>query len=775
MSDVRPTRHDAEDRGSFGRRRFLGYLVGGATVVAAAELTMLTPPAAAAVPSVPQVADLYDLNELLTDAALPTSQLITVTIHEDGSASFALPRAEVGQGITTAVAMIIAEELEIGLEKVRVTLAPARPELVWNQITGGSNTIHAMYYPIRVAAAIAKGALLEAAAVLLGYGVDRLTAYQGLISAPDGSTASYGDLAALAASPSTRQVAVDLKDDRSFGVIGRPTNRIDALAAVTGTKVYATDLTVEGALPTMVCRAPTLNGRPVSVRNTAHVKAMPGVTHVALISTGVAVRARTFGQCIDAIRALDVVWQDGPVAGLSDADILAGVKAAELPMPALPDNLLAKTISADFTFYFRSNSAMDTNSAIADVRSDRAEIWSSLKNPIWTQQRIAQSLGLPQDKVKVNVVEGGGSFGRRLFSDGAFEAAEASQVMGVPVKLMWHRADDARVGRAHPMCTSRVRAMHSLGQVLAFQQSHTSVETDYRHGVGEMLTATAADLPLGLGNLGFAQTIFNTTQVIPYDFGVLLQTIMETDSRFNTASMRNIYSPDVRTANELVVDQLAKAMRKDPLAFRLEFLRNARLKRVLQEAARRAEWGKSMPAGMAQGIGVHVEYKGVSACIVEIDARPETVNRRVWNGVTGPRVTRATMVMDPGLAINPRGVEAQMQGCINDAIAMTLTSSLHLRDGHFLEASWDNYFYTRQWNTPPQVETVVMPSDERPGGVGEAGVASACAAVACAYARATGTMPTEFPINHNRPLGFEPKSFIPPVPQSPTDGLDFTY
>ena len=188
-----------------------------------------------------------------------------------------------------------------------------------------------------------------------------------------------------------------------------------------------------------------------------------------------------------------------------------------------------------------------------------------------------------------------------------------------------------------------------------------------------------------------------------------------------------------------------------------------------------AGWGKSMPAGTAQGIGIHQEYKGVSAVIVELDCRPETVNRKVWNGVTGPRVTRATIVIDPGRVINPRGLEAQMQGCINDGIAMTLTSSLHLEDGHFHEASWDNYFYTRQWNTPPEVHVHVMSTDHPPGGAGEAGVATSAAATACAYARATGKMPTEFPINHNEPLFFKPWPRTPPMPPPPTDGLNWTY
>lgn len=240
--------------------------------------------------------------------------------------------------------------------------------------------------------------------------------------------------------------------------------------------------------------------------------------------------------------------------------------------------------------------------------------------------------------------------------------------------------------------------------------------------------------------------------------------------------MRNIYSPDVCAARELVTDELARAMKKDPYAFRREFLKDERTLAVLERVAKAGDWGRPMPAGTAQGIAVHKEYKGVNACLVELDCRPRTVNRDIRAGVTGPRVTKVVMAVDVGLVVNPRGLEAQMQGGIMDGIALALTSSLHLRDGYFLEGSWDNYFYTRQWNVPPEVEVIVMPdTSEEPGGAGEFGVASTFAAVACAYARVTGQLPTYFPLNHRDPLAFKPKATVPPVPQSPTDGLDHTY
>jgi isoquinoline 1-oxidoreductase beta subunit len=761
------------------RRQFIGYLLAGSTLIAAAPLGsgIFAPDRAdAAIPSVPELADVFDLTDLQTLAAMPTSNLIAIQIHTDGTASFALPRAEVGQGITTSTAMIIAEELDLPLDKVHITLAPARPELVFNQLTGGSNTTNSTYTPIRVAAAIARGALLDAAAILLGDNVHNLSTQLGQVIAKSGAKVSYGDLALKAAIPKSTTKHVTLKDASSFKIIGTPQKRIDAHDIVTGKKTFAMDMSVPNALPTMVCRAPSIKGTPKSVQNAAEVKAMPGITDVAMISTGVAVRGETFGQCIDAVRALQVTWNKGTEDASSDATILAALKRAELPMvlPKLP--LLTKSIDATFTFRFASNTALEPNCAIADVRKDGAEIWAGMKSPLVAQKEIANKLGMTIKQVKVNVVEGGGSFGRKLFQDAALEAAEASQAMGKPVKLMWHRTDEFRHGRTHPMSTSHVRASYLGKEVLACEQRHTSISTDFTHGLGEMLTSYAAKLPAG--DYTFAQSIFMLTQTTPYNFGVTTQLLNEVDKGFNTGSMRNIYSPNVRCAQELIVDQLAAQLRpdKDPYKFRQQFLKDPRMRAVLDKAAEVGDWGRAMPTGTAQGIAVHAEYKGACAAVVEIDCRPATVNRKIPEAYTGPRVTKVVFVVDVGLPVNPLGLQAQMMGGIMDGIALALSSSLHLENGHFAEGSWDDYHYTRQWNTPPELELVVMPTTTGvPGGAGEFGVAASFAATACAYARATGKMPTEFPINHQEAFTFTPLPVSPPIPQSPTNGLQTTY
>ncbi|MGN6780357.1 MAG: molybdopterin cofactor-binding domain-containing protein [Marmoricola sp.] len=762
-------------RASLGRRTFVGYVLGGATLAVAADLS-LGDPAFAAIPSGPQIPETYDLEDAQTDAARPTANLITVTIDDHGEAHFALPRAEVGQGITTSTAMIIAEELDLPVAKVHVSLAPARPELEFNQLTGGSNTSVSTFTPIRVAAAIAKKALLDAAAIELGSAVALLQSKDGVITGPTGST-TYGAMASKAASSTTRQVSVSLKSTSDFTVLGKPHNRVDARDIVTGRKKFAMDTHIGSATPVMLCRAPKLNGTPKRVLNEKEVLALPGVKKIAIIPTGVAVAARTFGQCIDGVRALKVEWNPGTVEGEDDESILAELRRAELPLavPSVP--ALAKTVEADFEFMFKSSAALEPYAAVADVRSDRAEVWAGLKVPIVAQEDIAKAVGLPTSKVKVNVVQSGGSFGHKLFANHAIEAAQASKALGMPVRLMWHRADEPRQGRAHPMATSRIRATYLAGQVLTFEQRHTSVATDFSHGFGEMLSAMGGRLPAGIGSLPYSQAIFMLTQELPYSFGAITQLLNEadTDTRFNTGSMRNIYSPDVAVANELVVDLLAAAMKKDPYAFRMEFLKNERVKNVLKKVAEVGQWGRRMKPGTAQGIAIHSEYKGATACLVEIDCTPATVNRDIYHAVTGPRVTKAVIAIDAGLVLNPRGLEAQMMGGFSDGMALVLTSSMHLRDGAFLEASWDNYFYTRQWNVPPDFTAIAMPStNDQPGGAGEAGVAASAAAVACAYTRATRPLPNRFPINQDT-LSFTPKPFVPSVPPSPTDGLKYTY
>ncbi|MFJ5550924.1 molybdopterin cofactor-binding domain-containing protein [Streptomyces sp. NPDC093225] len=721
-----------------GRRTFLTRLVAAPTLALATRIgadALAPQPAHAVIPSLPAPADLVDLGDLFILAGAPTSHLLTLRLETDGTVVLRLPREEVGQGLTTAVAMLVAEELDTPLATVRVELDDARPELVFNQLTGSSNSIRSLYDPVRHTAAAARARLLAAAARRWSVPVRELDTRDGAVYAPDGRSADYGSLAVEAAAPTLAVLAATPKPEARHTLVGRPTGRIDARAMVTGRQRYTLDLDVPGAKPCVLRRPPTLGGTVRAVANTDAVRAMPGVLAVVTVPTGVAVVAETFGQALDAKAALQVSWGPGPADDLSDAGIRSKLRAAT-PAPLLPP-LLTPYVDAEFDFAFVSHAPMETNCAVADVREDRAEIWSGLKSPIVARETIAAALGLPLGKVTVHVVQAGGSFGRRLFFDAALEAALVSRAAGRPVRLMWTRVDDTRHGRMRPATHHRIRATYALGEVLSFEHRVAAAETDFRHGLGEIITATAASLPGGLGNGALAQTLFATTVKSPYHFGLTTQTLTEIPTGIPTGSWRSVYSANTRGAEEIVVDELAARLGKDPVAFRRTFLKTDAQRAVLDKAAAEGDWGRPMPPGCAQGIAFHEEYKSRTACLVEIDTRDRD---RV-------RVTKAVVVADVGRPINPRGLEAQLLGGLTDAISTTLRAGLHIDKGLPMEGSYSQFHYAQQRDTPTDVRIHVLLATGEPGGAGELGVPAAVGAIANAYARATGTKPRSFPLD----------------------------
>ena len=721
---------DADTRSGLSRRRLLTYLAATPALGVAVRVvdSMVGSAAAPAGAAPDQVAGIVDFTDALTLAALPTQHLLVVEVTTANRVVVHLPRAEVGQGITTAVALIAAEELDARLADVDVVLEDARPELLFNQFTGGSNSVHALYEPMRLAAAGARARLVTAAAQRWGVAASSLRTDDTTVRATDGRTATYGELSAAAAQVLVPAVPAIPKKSSDFELIGQPTTRIDAREIVTGRAKYTQDLDVPGALPCLVARPPTIKGTVATVDDAA-ARAMPGVVAIARIPTGVAVVAQTFDQAERARDALRITWNPGPSAHLSDAGIRQRLVSRLAPF-ALPP-LGAFTVDRSFDFAFVPHAPMEVLNCVADVRADRAEIWFPCKSPIVAAQSVAVLLGLPVDKVKVHVIRGGGSFGRRLFFDPAIEAAQISRAVGRPVRLLWTRADDMHHGRMRPASHHRARATHLLGAVLAYEHRMAAVTLDGSHGLGEILSAVGAD---ALGVVG--QAMFHLSQKDPYNFGVQDRLLSEVDLAFPTASWRSVFSGQVRTVDEIMVDELARALGRDPVAFRRAKLRDARTRAVLDRVASAGSWGRSMPAGTAQGVGIHEEYKSVVAYLVEIDCRD----------LANPRVTKAVAAVDVGRAVNPRGLEAQIQGVLMDALSVTLQAGIHIDSGAVREGSFTDYRYGRMRHSPVQMEVHVMPPTGEPGGAGELGLPAAAAAVANAYARATGSLPRRFPI-----------------------------
>jgi isoquinoline 1-oxidoreductase beta subunit len=425
---------------------------------------------------------------------------------------------------------------------------------------------------------------------------------------------------------------------------------------------------------------------------------------------------------------------------MSNEDIRTELRQAMLPF--LPPVTLPGQHEFEFDWAFLPHAPMETNSAVADVRKDRAEIWGGMQTPVVAQQHIAKELGLPQNSVTCHVVQSGGSFGRRLFWDGPLEAARISQATGRVIKLMWSRTDDMRHGRARPAAHHRYRVTTALDTVLRLEHHTAFVETDWTHGLGEILSATTAELPGG--NFGFAQTVFLLTVKSPYNFGVVERVLNEVPLNMHTGAWRSVYSVSSRGTEEIVVDEIAAKLDQDPYEFRRAFLKTDAQRAVLDKVAEEGDWGRSMDDGCAQGIAFHEEYRSRTAVLVELDATdPED-----------PRVTKAVIAGDYGLPINPRGLKAQLLGGLTDAISVTLRAGLHLQDGLPLEGSYSQFHYARQKNSPLDVQIFILPGDVEPGGAGELGAPAAAGAVANAYARATGRKPRRFPIIH--PVDFEP-------------------
>lgn len=714
--------------GRVTRRRLLAYAAASPTLAMVVRLADVVVGPDGVTPAGAQVAGIVDFSDALTLAALPTQHLLVIEVTTANRVVARLPRAEVGQGITTAVAQIVAEETGARLDDVDVVLEDARPELLFNQLTGGSNTIHALYGPLRVAAAGARARLVTAAAVRWGLPAGQLTTGDTRVMAPDGRSASYGELSEAAARVTVPAVAPTPKDPATFTVVGRPTTRIDARDIVTGRARYTQDLAIPGALPCVVARPPTLGGTVRSADDGA-ARAMPGVVAVTAIPTGLAVVAETFDQALAARDALVIDWAPGPSAHLSDVDVRSRLAAA---VPAFPWPLLGtRTVDRTFDFAFVPHAPLEVLNCVADVRSDRAELWLSAKSPIVAAQTVALTLGLPVERVTVHVVRGGGSFGRRLFFDPAIEAALVSRAVGRPVRLLWTRADDTRHGRLRPASHHRARSTLLLGVPVGYEHRMGSVALDGSHGLGELLTSVGIDL---LGGPG--QAMFHLSQLDLYDLGVQSRQLHEVDLAFPTGSWRSVFSGQVRTVDEVMVDETARAMGRDPVAFRRSRLRSDRTRAVLDKVAAEGTWGRAMAPGTAQGVGIHHEYKSVIAYLVELDARDRA----------RPRVTRAVAAVDVGRAVNPRGLEAQVQGALVDALSVTLQAGVHIDGGAIREGSYGDFRYARMGDTPVEAEVHVMPPTGEPGGAGELGVPAAAAAVANAWARATGAAPTRFPI-----------------------------
>jgi isoquinoline 1-oxidoreductase subunit beta len=719
-----------------GRRKVLqGFLVAGPTLAIAWKIGL--PEGAGAFPvASPESTDAQDLTDHLILTGTPGYYDLMIEIKPDNRVYLEVPRMEVGQGVKTSIGMMVADNLDVPFANMDITLSKAEQKRGAGQLTGGSHSCRSLWDPVRLICAGMRGQLMAAASQKLGVPVSQLRTEDGYVIARSGEKVSFGEISQLARDFPNAPAAAP-KTSKDFKIIGTPQHREDARRIVTGTMPYALDTPVEGALPTCIALSATHGASVISIDDT-EAKAIKGViaiTHIPgmpeyLIPEGVAVTAETFGIAKKAKNALKIKWSAGPMDALSDAQI-DDLMNSIIDQVSAPDG--DKTLDAKFRWPYVPHAPMEPNDAVADVRADSAEVWTGCKIPTTAHRNVATTLGLPVEKVTFNVVPSGGSFGRRLFHDPVIHAAQISQRIGKPVKLTWMREEDIKHGRTRPVAIHHVRATCRNGDVVSFEHRQACAEMDLRHGFGDAVSQQIT----AYNNAGASQYVFQMTQKLAYKTGSTAITMKDKFLAKPSGALRVVYSGQVGTINEIVIDELARMNGKDEVEFRMALLDTDRHRTVLQKCAEEGNWGRQLPAGVAQGIGMHDEYKSIVAYLMEIDTRG-----------TEPRMTKCTIAVDVAQCVNPMGTASSLYGQAMDGFAFVFRSGLHLDNGATRESNFNDYKWGRMFDAAPEMSCHILPtSNVNPAGIGELGVPAAAGAAANAWARATGKQPRNFPLN----------------------------
>jgi isoquinoline 1-oxidoreductase beta subunit len=608
---------------------------------------------------------------------------IYVTLDNRGGLTVKAFRSEMGQGIRTAIAMILAEELDADWGAVRIEQVGANPAY-GNQVTGGSVSVSGSYAILRRAGAAARQVLVAAAAQQWGVEVQACRTEKGWVIHPDGSRRlAYGELVEAAMQlPVTRPGDVSLKAPQDFRIINTPRTLYDAARIVQGSAVYGLDVRLPGMVYAAVARCPVFEGK-VAGFDATKAKAVAGVRHVIQIESGVAVVAESTWAAMQGRGALDITWDEGQYAGWSSAsirDIL--LKLAPQMGAAAADK---KVLEAAYDIPYLAHATMEPMNCVADVRADRCEVWAPTQNP-QQAKRTAQSITrLPADAVAVHVPLLGGGFGRRHQPDFVAEAVQISKSVGAPVQVVWTRADDLQHDFYHPL-------------------SYNYVKTE-------------------LDDAG-RPTTMPRVQSHPMTIGV------------PTGAWRSVENFTEAFARESFLDEIAAASRLDPYQLRLALLSEPG-RRVLQLAATQAGWGTPLPDRQGRGIAYYATF-GVThvAQVAEVSvAEDGTV-----------RVNRVVCAVDCGTVINPDTVVAQMEGGIVFGLTAALKAEITIEKGRTQQSNFNDYPLLAM-DEMPVVEVHIVPGDGRsPTGIGEMGVPPIAPAVANAVFAATGVRVRHLPI-----------------------------
>jgi isoquinoline 1-oxidoreductase subunit beta len=663
-----------------------------------------------------------------------------VRIDPDGKVTFIIPQVEMGQGIYTALSMILAEELDRPFDRVTAMAAPPNDKLYANpllgfQVTGGSTSVRAFWKPMRIAGASARAMLVEAAAAKWGVDPSSCRTENGeVLHDASSRKAAYGELTQAAAALTPPQNP-PLKSPASFKLIGKSLKRLDTPDKVNGKAVYGIDARPPGVKIATLASCPVFGGKVAHVSD-GRAKTVPGVRQVVVLDDLVAVVGDHMWAAKQGLDALDITWDEGPNADVSTADVLNGLVAASEKAGAVAKSTgdavkaLAAGTRLDATYHvpFLAHAPMEPANCTVHVRSDACEIWVGNQVITRAQAIAAQLTGLPLEKVIIHNHLIGGGFGRRLEVDYIAKAVRIAQKVDGPVKVIWTREEDIQQALYRPFYFDRFSASLSNGNITAW--SHKIAGSSilarwappaFKNGLDSDAVDGAVDFPYDTPNL-HVEYVHAEPPGVP------------------TCFWRSVGPGHNIFVVESFVDELAHAAGQDPVAFRRAHLaKEPRLLACLNLAAEKAGWGGALPTRVARGVACQSVFGSYAAAIVEaeVDNDGEIALRRV------------TAAVDCGTVVNPDGVEAQIQGGLIFGLTAALYNEITIAKGRVQQSNFNNYRMMRI-NETPAIEVHLVRNGEAPGGIGEPGTSVAGPALANALFAATGVRLRSLPIDRKQ-------------------------
>lgn len=656
-------------------------------------------------------------------------------IAADGTVTVIVAEAEMGQGVTTAIPMIVADELGADWKTVRWENALNDPAKYGNQMTGGSTSVRGSFETLRAAGAAARETLIAAAAKTWNVEPSACRAANGaVVHEASGRRAGFGELVPIAAGMPAVENASLRKN--GAGLLGTSVARLDVPPKTDGSATFGIDVSVPGMLVASVLRCPVFGGKVASF-DAAKAKAVAGVKDVVSLGDAVGVVATNHWAALQGRKALSVTWDEGPFAKESSATIAAKLEAEAKVTPAVAKQTgdataaiakAKKKLDAVYRVPFLAHATMEPLNATAWVGPDRCEIWAPTQGAHWTTDAAAKAAGVPKEKVVIHMTLLGGGFGRKAENDFVVEAVSLSKAVGAPVKVIWSREDDTQHDFYRPATFNRLEA--------ALDKDGWPVAWKHRIVGPSILERFGMPIPNGVD-----RTSVEGAANLPYAFADFLAEYRKVDLGVPVGFWRSVGSSQNAFVTECFLDELAAAGKKDPVALRRRLLAsNPRYDAVVALAAEKAGWSQPLAPSKdgfrrGRGIALAESFGSIVAQVAEV-----TIERRTV------KVDRVVCVVDCGQVVHPDSIETQMQGSVVYGLTAALYGTITVEKGRVRQGNFHDYPLLRLPEMP-RVEVHVIESGAEIGGIGEPGVPPIAPAVCNAIFAATGVRIRELPID----------------------------